>query len=270
MDCVAWCATSAANPLEDIATRGMAVTYPLVITLFLIGVMAFWMIFIIPMYESILTDFNLQIPWASVVMLKMMRVLGMPLGVIAGVMFILVIGRAFEGMFLVIPDLAPPWRRFTDRLAWFVPIWRTRVRSRQLADLCDATATGLDNGLPFDQALREASCVATNRVLNERVRQWETLLAAGQDIHESARQAAMPALMVGMLATATQATHAADVLRFLARYYETRFSRMRAILQGAVIPTVVLIAGAFVLLAVLGMLMPLIDMVDLLSITPQP
>lgn len=258
------------NPADDVATRGMAMAYPLVVTLMLLGVMGLVMIFVIPKFELILLDFNLTMPWVSRLMLDVARILAMPLGLVAVVMFILVIGKAFEGMFFVIPDTSPPWRRVTDWLAWVTPIWRTQLRSQQLADLCDATAAGLDNGLPFDRALSSASCAATNGVLRRRVERWRAHLESGQEIHQAARGAAMPALMVGMLATAKQAAHTADVMRFLARYYESRFSRTRAVLHGAIIPIMVLVAGAFVLLVMLGLYTPMIEMADMLSIEFVP
>jgi type IV pilus assembly protein PilC len=118
--------------------------------------------------------------------------------------------------------------------------------------------------------LADASSTATNSVLRRRVEHWRALLESGQDIHHAARAAAMPALMVGMLATANQAAHSADILRFLARYYETRFSRIRALIHGAVIPIMVLIAGALVLLVMAGLFMPMVDMINSLAIDYVP
>src|SRR5690606_23746688 len=63
------------NPADDVATRGMAMAYPLVVTLMLLGVMGLVMIFVIPKFELILLDFNLTMPWVSRLMLDVARIL---------------------------------------------------------------------------------------------------------------------------------------------------------------------------------------------------
>lgn len=257
-------------PPDDITTCSMVVAYPMVVTLLLVGAVGLLMIFVIPKYQQMLLDFGVAMPWASRMVIEVARTVGLPIWVIAVVMFVLVIGRAFEAMFFVIPQTLPPWWRITDRLSWFLPIWRAPSRWRQLADLCDATAAGLQSGLPFERALADASSTATNSVLRRRVKHWGELLESGQNIHHAARAAAMPALMVGMLATANQAAQAADVLRFLARYYETRFSRIRSMIHGAVIPVMVLVAGALVLLVMAGLFMPMVDLINMMEIDYFP
>ena len=49
----------------------------------------------------------------------------------------------------------------------------------------------------------------------------------------------MPGLVVEMLVPATSGEQVADVFDFLARYYDSRFSRTRLLLRGAVIPLTV-------------------------------
>ena len=90
---------------------------------------------------------------------------------------------------------------------------------------------------------------------------------ANLSLHEGARRAAMPKLVVGLLGTARGPGDAAEVFGFLARYYHARFSRSAALLDGAFVPAVVLLFGAVVATVALAMMPPLIEMADALSLT---
>lgn len=253
--------------VDDVVNRAFSVAYPLVVGLMIFGIMGLVMIFVIPKFEQILMDFNLKMPWVTQVMLQVGRGVGLPMALIAMVVFVAVVGKAFERMFHVIPVTSPPWRPLGDWWKWTIPPWRQLVRPRQMADLCTAVASGLENGMPFERAVGEASIVATNRALGARVKRWVRRLIAGQGPHEAARDAGMPPILVSMLATAVQEDQAQQVMRFLARYYETRYSRLIPLLHAAVIPVLTLIGGGFVLLVVAGLFLPMVEMIDNLSLT---
>jgi type II secretory pathway component PulF len=76
----------------------------------------------------------------------------------------------------------------------------------------------------------------------------------------------MPPLVCGMLATAAHTSELGQVLRFLGRYYEMRFSRAVAILHAAVVPLLALAMGVLVAWMELTVLMPLIALIDNLAL----
>jgi hypothetical protein len=58
------------------------------------------------------------------------------------------------------------------------------------------------------------------------------------------------------------AADAAGTFEFLARYYDGRFSRAAALLEGAVVPAMVFFFAFFVASAALGMFLPLVDLMN--------
>jgi type II secretory pathway component PulF len=103
-----------------------------------------------------------------------------------------------------------------------------------------------------------------NLALRQRVRRWAELVAGGQAIADAARQAGLPAMVYGMLAT-VRGPEAPDVFRFLARYYRTRFSRAAALLQGAMVPVMVFFFAALVGCVAGAMFTPMINLINSLS-----
>jgi type II secretory pathway component PulF len=128
--------------------------------------------------------------------------------------------------------------------------------------------------MPADRALLEASHLYINRVLRDRIDLWSKGAAEGQSLSESARRANLPRLLVGMLATAGRVgapgaepdeAAVSEVFRFLERYYRSRFSRTAYLLQGMLIPVVVLVMAVVVTFTALALLAPIVTLTQSLS-----
>jgi len=90
-------------------------------------------------------------------------------------------------------------------------------------------------------------------------------MTRGQSLSDAARSAGMPALLTGMLATVHGSDDLANVMAFLGRHYEYRFSRLSEVLRAAAIPCFVFTVGAMVLLVELSVFQPMIAMNSVLS-----
>jgi type II secretory pathway component PulF len=216
-----------------------------------------------PKFEKILHDFHQPVPWS-------MRLLGGIAGqgtgstglaivlILMGLLVLAPTSRYLAGLFFP-TRLDPPFGgRVRDQLIWWTPVLRGDALDRGLADLCDFISDAADAGRPIDQALREASQTQTNAVMRSRTSNWAQAVEEGQPLHEAARAAGMPPLVVGMLATVRNTDDLAEVFSFLGRYYEFRFSRRRELLRALYIPLVVALMGGVVLLIALSIFQPMI------------
>jgi type II secretory pathway component PulF len=154
-----------------------------------------------------------------------------------------------------------------DRAFWWLPILHGLERDRGLADAFDLLDEALAIATPIDRAFAEAAGLRVNVVLRRRLERWAVAVASGMSLGDGARVASMPPLVTGMLTNVSATASAADVFGFLARYYRTRFSRTAALIEGAMVPVVVLIFGFFVACVALAMFMPLITLIQNLSAT---
>jgi type II secretory pathway component PulF len=195
-------------------------------------------------------------------MIDFWDLLQVPIAALAVVVLAVISGRMLWELIPRGSTSFSPFRAITDRLAWFIPPWRTVARSRGFADVCHVLAEAADAGQPLDRALAEAAEACANRVLELRVRQWSQRVSAGVSMSDAARQAKMPTLLVGMLSTAQGPGGIQDVLRFLLRYYDSRYSTAMALLNGAAIPLMVVLLAFFVLTAALGLFMPLVELMN--------
>jgi type II secretory pathway component PulF len=166
--------------------------------------------------------------------------------------------------------MRPPRRRrylrgARDRILWSVPIYRSVVRERSLADVCTAVADALELGFPLDQSLERIEGLDLNLVMRLRIRHWKESLAKGRLPQDAARDARLPRFLVGMLATARSGGDLPEVLRFAARFYRDRFVVRRELLLGAYLPAVTLVMGAIVAGIAIGIFLPLSRLAETLG-----
>jgi type II secretory pathway component PulF len=238
--------------------------YPLVLALSVSLACFLFGTFVAPKYMQLFKDFGLPVPPLTRWVLDLT-----PWLIVVVVACGLVLLARVAGLFgeLFTPRLVRinPLLTAADPLLWHLPPARGVVRSRGLADVCHAAADALERGHTLDRALGEASTQRVNSVLRRRLRVWADLAGQGQPPADAARLAGMPPLVTGMLATARSGEDGANAMRFLARYYEGRFSRAAHFVRAAATPLLALVFGGIVAVIALAQFLPMVRLMDKLS-----
>ena len=239
--------------------------YPLVMIVVLSSVIGVFSVFVMPKFEQIFKDFGVKLPGMTITVLELARTVG-PLLVFLAIVAVL-LASALSLWHAIHPVRAGMLvsRGVRDRVFWWLPILHGLERDRGLADAFDLLAEALAVATPIDRAFAEAAGLRVNVVLRRRLERWAAAVASGMSVGDGARVASMPPLVTGMLTNVSATASAADVFGFLARYYRTRFSRTAALVEGAMVPVVVLVFGFFVACVALAMFMPLITLIQNLS-----
>lgn len=252
-----------AAPRRDPAGTIFLQWYPLILTAGVTGVCSLLMIFVVPRYRRILGDFHRPSPSSLQWFDHRGESLFTGLAIAAGLLVLMYVARMTATIFS--PRLGRPavlgW--IIDPILWHLPVARGVVRGRGLTDVCNVLADALEAGNTPAQALADSADLKLNAVLRRRVRRWGERVRAGVPFADAARAARMPGLLVGMLGGAS-GNDVPRVLQFLARYYESRFSRAAELLRGAIIPTVAIGFGSVVLAMAYAVIVPLIDLADML------
>jgi type II secretory pathway component PulF len=237
--------------------------YPLVLALTLVSVASLWMIYVVPRFEQIFRDFKTDPPAITQFVISMLRIAWpwAPLLLIViflALLFNAIVTRWQGAGYGIIPGL-------TERIADFLPIVGRIRMIRALGDAMAFAADAVEAGRPLDVSLLEAGQLSSNAHLRRRIDGWVDLLNHGRSPSQAARDAHLPRLIWGMLATAVQTPDLAPVLRFLGRYYSTRFSRSIALLEASIAPMMAIIMGFFVALLALSVFAPMISLIQTVS-----
>jgi len=228
---------------------------------------------VLPKFEKILHDFHQPPPWSTHWLSNLVNSAFGPIGPPVAFILIGILAMAPLGPYLArlfFPNRAdPPFGGLVrDQIIWWTPVLHGDVEDRGLADLCDFLSDAAAAGRPLDQALRQVQQTQANAVMRFRVAQWADAIERGQPLHDAARAAHMPPLMIGMLAAVRSVDDLGDIFSFLARYYEFRFSHRREMLRALYIPFVVAAMGVVVLLIALSVFQPLILMIQAMTHFP--
>ena len=244
-------------------------TYPFVMIVMMTMVLGMLAVFVVPKYEAIFRDFNVPLPPVTRFTISAAQTVG-PIVLAAVTAAVLVwTGLALWQMFHPVRLSTLMGRGFRDRLVWATPVAHGIARDRGLADALDLIAGAVDNGTTVERALDEAAQLGVNVVLRERLVRWQQGMLGGMTLADAARAAAMPRLVVAMLGHARGGDAAAQVFRFLARYYNTRYSRAAAIASGAAVPLMVFFFGALVACVALSLFVPIAGMIEMITPTVQ-
>jgi type IV pilus assembly protein PilC len=225
-------------------------------------------VFVMPKFEQIFKDFRMPLPPVTRVMTRATGTFSVPVGVAAGIGVVWLMSRSLRQL-LRQRAARGPLQNLWDRLAWAAPVAGRLARDRGLADALHVVGDAIEAGRPAPDALAEAQLAHVNVVLRHRIARWAQLVDEGEGFADAARRAGMPRLVVGLIATA-QPADLVNALRFLARYYGARFSRLTLLLNAAAAPMLALVFGAVVAAAAVGVLVPLIRLADSINPTEVP
>src|SRR5688572_23773947 len=144
-------------------------SYPLLMSMFFITILAMIAVFVIPRYEAIFRDFGATMPPLTRVVTNLAREFGPPLLLLAVGLTLMYVGRAlWEAVHPAQLDFGADLG-LVDRALWYLPGAAGLVRDRALADVFHVLTDAFDVATPAPRALREASALRVNRVLRERM-----------------------------------------------------------------------------------------------------
>jgi type IV pilus assembly protein PilC len=245
---------------RDSATQTLTLGYVFMMFTAIGTVLSFQAIFVMPKYKEIMRDFGMTLPPITEFVFGGLQNTGFILGPLVLIFSAMFCGAKLWEVFNSRDDVPPIG--IGEWLAGFLPLIRPILHSRNLGDVCYVLADALEVERPASVALAEAAHLRLMPQMRTRVRAWWEGVERGLSLADAAREAGMPPLLVGMLATARGSDDSARVMRFLAGYYATRFSRALTVARAALIPALVICFGVIVAVVSLSLFVPLVQLSD--------
>jgi type IV pilus assembly protein PilC len=246
----------------DSTTPAFFAAYPVMMTLFLAGIVSVIMIFVMPKYEQIFKDYGMRLPETTQFLIGITANIGPLITVIVVIIALGLLGRGLWDVFVPLGAGVHPARVAGFWIASTFPPTRGAIRNRDLADVFEVLADATESGLPIDNALAEAGALHTSAAMHRMILDWHEHLQSGQSLAEAALRAGWPDLCSGLLATAQGAGDVPAAFRFLSRYYREKYSRLLILLRGAFIPVVVIIFAIPVAWVCLALFTPMVAMIE--------
>ena len=164
---------------------------------------------------------------------------------------------------------------FAARAAWMREAWRARWQARLLrwpvigplllglgtARLASTLAILVGGGVPLLQALAASARVMGSLPLKTAVEEAAKLVREGSTLHRALdSRKVFPPIFIHLVSSGESSGRLAHMLQQAARHQELENERRVRLLTGILEPAVIVAMGIVVLLVVLAILMPIIEM----------
>jgi len=217
-----------------------AMAYPLFICVVAVGVVIFFVLFLLPRLQTLLTSLGGKLPLSTKLLMTFADVF-----VVVGPIFLVVAVLAVIGI--------ARWRKTeegklaSDGLLLKVPLAGSFVMRVSVLNFCHTLAVLLENGITTAEALRLAEKTAPNRALRQQLREATDRVLEGDSLSKAlARTGYFPRLLLDRVAVAEQTGNLAPGLRDISRSYRAELDRWLGTISQTISASVLVAAFSFV------------------------
>jgi len=217
-----------------------ALSYPIFICFVAVGVIIFFVLFLLPRLETLLKSLGGEMPLATKMLIWFANIL-LWVGPIVAVALLL--GAIF----------IHEWRKkeagllASDALLLKLPLAGTFVMRVSVLNFCHTLAVLLENGITTAEALRLAEKTAPNRALRQQLREATNRVLEGDSLSKAlGRTGYFPRLLLDRVAVAEQTGNLAPGLRDISRSYRADLDRWLNAVSQTISATVLITAFSFV------------------------
>jgi type IV pilus assembly protein PilC len=247
---------------RDVALRQRirsAMTYPVVVVIFVTLIMMAMLLFIVPQFKNIYAQLGGTLPIPT-------RIL---LGVSDAVRhYWYMVGLGIAGSVFAFRRYKKTerGRMRIDALKIKVPIFGPLFHKVALSRFASTLSVLLRSGVPILQSLDIVSETVNNRVISKAISDVQTSVKEGESIARPlARHAVFPPMVVQMLAVGEETGGVDVMLEKVAQFYDNEVTAAVDALTSIIEPVLIAIVGACVGMAVIALYLPMFNLINLIK-----
>jgi len=232
---------------------GLALLYPILVTIVAVLIVTGLLVYVVPQVVQVFQQSRQGLPWLTVALIALSDFLRAAWPYLATA----AIGGLVAARMALRRDAARRrWHALLLRLPWIGPLIRGVNTSRFASTL----AILVGGGVPLLTALASGARVMTNRVLRDAVEQAIERVREGASLARAlGATRAFPPLLVHLVASGEVSGKLAQMLERAAHLETRALERRLTVFLTLLEPVMILVMGGIVLLIVLAILLPIIE-----------
>ncbi len=239
-----------------------AITYPVIVILFAIGIVAYLVTVVVPKFIEVFRDLGLkddQLPGPTQIMVTVSDFAVQKwYWIVIGLILLLIVWKAFVSTRF--------GRRIADRVKLKIPVFGKLHHKICLARFSRTLGTLLTSGVPILQAMETCAGTVGNVILSEAVMEARARIREGDRIADPLeRSRQFPPMVVHMIAVGEESGSLDFMLQKIADFYEGEVEATLASLTAALEPVLIVCLGVIVFFIIISVLLPLVNIVNELS-----
>ena len=244
-----------------------ALIYPVVVIMVAVLIVTGIMVFVIPKFQEIFNDFNVELPGLTVWLIGVsMWVAGKEDGqVVPGAIWILC-SPVIVYLFLTLIRKTGPGPAVTDILVLRIPVLGGMLRKTAVARFTRTLGTLISAGVPILEAIMITRDTSGNYVYEKALTKVHDSIREGETFAAPLREAKVcDALVVNMIDVGEETGDLDVMLMKIADNYDEEVDVAVAGLLSLLEPLMVVVLGGIVGTIVLALFMPLVKMIESVS-----
>ena len=236
-----------------------AMTYPVVVVILVVGIMAAMLLFIVPQFETIYANLGGKLPLPTQILLGASNALQTYwwAAILAGV------GIAW---FFRRYKKTPAGRLQIDTIKIRVPVFGPLFHKVSLARFASTLGMLLRSGVPILQAMDIVKDTVNNKVIAKAVDDVKGSIREGESIAKPlSKHAVFPPMVVQMLAVGEETGAVDTMLLKVAEFYNQEVEATVDALTSLIEPLLIAFVGGFVGAAVVALYMPMFNIINLIQ-----
>jgi type IV pilus assembly protein PilC len=236
-----------------------AMMYPLVVMVVALGATTFMLLFIIPTFAKMFSDFGGQLPLPTRVVLFMSETLKHYWWALGGGLVGLVVGfRQFYR--------SKSGRAVVDRLQLRIPVLGQVLRKASIARFTRTLGTLIKSGVPILTGLEITARTSGNTVISDAILQTRASIREGETLAAPLKNCEVfPAMVVQMIAVGEETGALDEMLRKIADFYDDEVDTAVDTLTSVIEPVMIVAMGLIVGGMVVAMYLPMFKLVTLVA-----
>tara|TARA_R110002072_G_scaffold113986_1_gene243814 strand:+ start:3712 stop:4932 length:1221 start_codon:yes stop_codon:yes gene_type:complete len=236
-----------------------AMVYPVILFLLTVAILAGLLGYVVPDIVKVFSDTGQDLPALTIFIIAASDFVvdyGL-LMVIAIVMLVFGIQRA-----LLVPSIRLSW----DRRLLHLPLVAKMSRGMNTAQFASTLSILSSSGVPLVEAMRIAGQVLTNTFLQEKVAEATVKVSEGSSLHVALEQSGyFPPMMLHMIASGESSGQLDDMLSRVANSMQQDVELLLGVLLSLFGPFMLLLMGGAVFVIVMAILLPIINLNQLVG-----
>lgn len=244
-----------------------AMVYPIVVVIVAVAILTGIMLLIIPKFEEIFTDFEIELPGLTQGLITTSRWVGgtNPGQEVAGWIY-LVFGLPFLIISFKILRRTPPGKAVLDHLVLWTPVVGKLVRKTIIARFTRTMGTLISAGVPILEAVTITAQTSGNYVFEKALMNVHDSIREGESFAVPLRESkTCDPIVVNMIDVGEETGEMDAMLLKIADNYDEEVDVAVAALVSLLEPIMVVVLGVMVGTIVVAMFLPMIKMLESLS-----
>jgi type IV pilus assembly protein PilC len=249
---------------KELALRGKikgALTYPVIVLTFALGITYFLLTTIVPQFGGILTQLGAELPLITTILLAISAFLQSALG--GG---LILVGSIVTTLAYRFYYATPQGRYNIDAIKMKIPVFGTLISKSALASFARTFSLLLSSGVNIIESLEITRGAAGNAIVEEALENAKNAVQQGEPISAPlGASKVFPGMVVSMISIGEETGALDAMLNKIADYYDREVDEAVDQLTAALEPIMILFLGAIVGVIVAGMFLPMFSIIGTLS-----